>query len=192
MLTPLRLLSKVGSFLGEEEVVANLAILTHRACLRMKMDVRISQNPRWFKLLKIRMSKRYLVVKLTQLPFCDQVTCTPGVLVLAVSLGIQTPKLSLLMKMATLTSPFLDAWMLSNNINWCMPPVVTFIRWCLLTLEKFSVLEEAPVANLDLEIYRQCLWMSIHVPLCLFLKKLTAYKTSLLCSLRVVTLTQWP
>ena len=51
--------------------------------------------------------------------------------------------------------------------------------WYYQTKEKFIALGEDLADNLDSEIFQQCHSMLIHVHLCLFLKKLTVYKTIL-------------
>lgn len=65
------------------------------------------------------------------------------------------------------------------------------IPWFLPIWERFIALEEGRVVNLDLEISLQCRLMLIPVLLCLYRKRLIAYKISLSFSWLAVTLTPW-
>jgi len=157
MPTQLPLLWKVDSFPGEVEAVDSLVILILNACQRTKMGVLISLNPKWFRLLKIKTLKKYLVEKLTLLRCWGQDTFTPGELVLVDNLVIQTLRHSQLMRMVTLINQSQDVWMLLNSTNWLTPLVVTCIQWFLQTLERFTVLEVVLADSLGSVTFLPCL-----------------------------------
>lgn len=145
----------------------------------MKMAAHISPSQRWSRPWKDKIPKKCLVEKLILLQFSEVVTYTHGVLAHVDNLVIQIPKHFRQMKTVTLTNPFQDVFMLSFSINWFMLAVVMCIPWFLLTWERFTALEEGLVVNLDSEISLLCHLMLIPVRLCLYQKRLIAFKINL-------------